>query len=42
MKKAFDADVWRIINAAKVKLDEATGEIKMGMGGSTPEEKSTV
>lgn len=33
MKQVSDADVWRTIHAAKVKLDESTGEIKMGMGG---------
>lgn len=41
MKQVSDADVWRTIHAAKVKLDESTGEIKMGMGESTPAEKST-
>lgn len=40
MKQVSDADVWRTIHAAKVKLDESTGEIKMGMGGSTLAEKS--
>lgn len=40
MKQAYDADVWRTIHAAKVKLDESTGEIKMGMGGEVHRQKN--